>query len=47
MLQRAEYTTQTGEINNLHSLQVDVLQVTVVEVEVTAVSLLISELHQV
>lgn len=35
------------ETNNLHRLEVDVLQVTVVEVEVTAVALLISELHQV
>lgn len=35
------------EMNDLHSLQVDILQVAVMEVEVTAVTLLISELHQV
>lgn len=39
--------THRKRVTNLHSLQVDVLQVTVVEVEVTAVSLLIGELHQV
>lgn len=33
--------------NNLNSLQVDVLQIAVVEVQVASVSFLISELHQV
>lgn len=32
---------------NLSSLQVDVLQVAVVEIQVTAVSFLVSELHQI
>ncbi len=38
---------QTLKDHNLSSLQVDVLQVAVVEIEVAAVSFLISELHQV
>lgn len=33
--------------DNLSSLQVDVFQVAVMEIQVTAVSFLISELHQV
>lgn len=43
----AQITLTLPKDPNLNSLQVDVLQVAVVEVEIAAVSFLVSELHQV